>query len=28
MNIDTSTEFGQRVAQHLQNDQVVWLTTV
>ena len=28
MNIDSSTEFGQRVDQHLQNDQVVWLTTV
>lgn len=28
MEIDTSTEFGQRVAGHLENDTVVWLTTV
>ena len=28
MEIDTSTEFGQRVTGHLENDQVVWLTTV
>lgn len=28
MDIDTSTEFGQRVAGHLENDHVVWLTTV
>lgn len=28
MEIDTSTEFGQRVAGHLENDHVVWLTTV
>jgi PPOX class probable F420-dependent enzyme len=28
MDIDTSTEFGQRVAGHLEHDQVVWLTTV
>ena len=28
MDIDTSTEFGQRVAGHLVNDQVIWLTTV
>ncbi len=28
MDIDTSTEFGQRVAGHLANDQVIWLTTV
>jgi PPOX class probable F420-dependent enzyme len=28
MEIDTSTDFGQRVAGHLENDQVVWLTTV
>lgn len=28
MEIDTSTEFGARVARHLEADQVVWLTTV
>lgn len=28
MEIDTSTEFGARVARHLAEDQVVWLTTV
>jgi PPOX class probable F420-dependent enzyme len=28
MEIDTSTEFGARVARHLADDQVVWLTTV
>lgn len=28
MEIDTSTEFGQRVAGHLENDRVIWLTTV
>ncbi|MGH2615797.1 MAG: TIGR03667 family PPOX class F420-dependent oxidoreductase [Thermomicrobiales bacterium] len=28
MEIDTSTEFGARVAQHLKDDQIVWLTTV
>lgn len=28
MEIDTSTEFGARVAHHLLADQVVWLTTV
>ena len=27
-NIDTSTDFGSRVAKHLADDQVVWLTTV
>lgn len=26
--IDTSTDFGARVARHLADDQVVWLTTV
>jgi PPOX class probable F420-dependent enzyme len=26
--IDTSTEFGARVARHLREDRVVWLTTV
>jgi len=26
--IDTSTEFGARVLRHLEDDQVVWLTTV
>ena len=28
MEIDTNTDFGRRVADHLENDQVVWLTTV
>jgi PPOX class probable F420-dependent enzyme len=28
VEIDTSTEFGARVAAHLQGDDVVWLTTV
>jgi PPOX class probable F420-dependent enzyme len=28
MEIDTSTDFGARVARHLQDDQVVWLVTV
>ncbi len=28
MEIDTSTEFGARVAHHLRDDKVVWLTTV
>lgn len=28
MEIDTSTEFGARVARHLADDLVVWLTTV
>ena len=28
MEIDTSTEFGSRVARHLADDLVVWLTTV
>ncbi len=28
MVIDTSTEFGARVAQRLQNDYIIWLTTV
>jgi PPOX class probable F420-dependent enzyme len=28
MEIDTSTDFGARVARHLEEDQVVWLTTV
>jgi PPOX class probable F420-dependent enzyme len=27
MEIDTSTDFGARVARHLKDDQVVWLTT-
>jgi PPOX class probable F420-dependent enzyme len=26
--IDTSTDFGARAARHLEDDQVVWLTTV
>jgi PPOX class probable F420-dependent enzyme len=26
--IDESTDFGQRVVQHLKDDEVVWLTTV
>ena len=28
MQIDTSTDFGARVARHLQDDMVVWLATV
>ncbi len=28
MEIDTSTDFGARAARHLQDDQIVWLTTV
>ena len=28
MDIDTSTDFGQRVTGHLENDQVIWITTV
>ena len=28
MQIDTSTDFGARVARHLQEDMVVWLATV
>jgi PPOX class probable F420-dependent enzyme len=28
MEIDTSTEYGARAARHLQDDLVVWLTTV
>ena len=28
LEIDTSTDFGARAARHLQDDQVVWLTTV
>jgi PPOX class probable F420-dependent enzyme len=28
VEIDTSTEFGARVARHLQDDTVVWLTTI
>lgn len=28
MEIDTSTEYGARVAQHLEDDRIVWLTTV
>ena len=28
MEIDTSTDFGARVARHLEDDQVVWLATV
>ena len=26
--IDESTDFGQRTAHHLQDDEVLWLTTV
>jgi hypothetical protein len=26
--IDTSTKFGQRVAQRLEEERVIWLTTV
>jgi PPOX class probable F420-dependent enzyme len=28
MEIDTSTDFGARATRHLEDDQVVWLTTV
>jgi PPOX class probable F420-dependent enzyme len=28
MNIDTSTDFGQRVTRRLQEERIVWLTTV
>lgn len=28
LNIDTSSEFGERAIRHLEDDQVVWLTTV
>ena len=28
MKIDTTTEFGARAARHLEDDRVVWLTTV
>jgi PPOX class probable F420-dependent enzyme len=28
MNLDTTTEFGQRVTQRLEEEQVIWLTTV
>ena len=28
MEIDTSTDFGARAARHLEDDRVVWLTTV
>lgn len=28
LNLDTSTDFGARVARRLQNEQIVWLTTV
>jgi PPOX class probable F420-dependent enzyme len=28
MEIDTSTDFGARAERHLEDDQVVWLTTV
>jgi PPOX class probable F420-dependent enzyme len=28
VEIDTSTEFGQRAARHLAEDRIVWLTTV
>jgi PPOX class probable F420-dependent enzyme len=28
VDIDTSTEFGARVARHLEEDLIVWLTTV
>ena len=27
VNIDTSTEFGERVTRHLEDDRVVWLST-
>jgi PPOX class probable F420-dependent enzyme len=28
MNIDTTTEFGQRVLRRLKEDQIAWLTTI
>lgn len=28
IDIDTSTEFGERVTRHLEDDLIVWLTTV
>jgi PPOX class probable F420-dependent enzyme len=28
VEIDTSTEFGERVTRHLEDDKIVWLTTV
>ena len=28
MEIDTSTDFGARATRHLEDDQIVWLTTV
>lgn len=28
VDIDTTTEFGERVARHLENDRIVWLSTV
>src|SRR5215212_1046591 len=28
MEIDTSTDFGARVARHLEDDRIVWLATV
>ena len=28
LNLDTSTDFGARVARRLQEEQIVWLTTV
>ena len=28
MLIDTATDFGRRVAQHLEQDRLIWLTTV
>ena len=28
MEIDTSTDFGARVSRHLEDDRIVWLTTV
>jgi PPOX class probable F420-dependent enzyme len=28
MDIDTSTDFGARVTRHLEDDRIIWLTTV
>ena len=28
MEIDTSTDFGARATRHLEDDQIIWLTTV
>jgi PPOX class probable F420-dependent enzyme len=28
IEIDTSTEFGERVSRHLENDRIIWITTV